>query len=335
MKNANDASKNLLIFFVAALCAALFTVCDFTERTIIVGDSVITFDAYGGEAPAEIRAVRGATRELPPTARGGYEFSGWYTDSTGGERVGAGGDSFVVGGHATFYAHWERVFYDADGDTIINGIVYVFVEAGTFTMGSSAYEAGRYSDEIEHEVTLTKSFWISKHPITNRQFGRPVTNATEDRPAVNVSWQEAMDFAERQGGSLPTEAQWEFAARGGNIGKNSGYMYSGGSALNLLGWYAENSDGLGPYPVGRKLPNQLGIYDMSGNVYEWCYDWYRFNTTREGATDPAGPPSGTARVVRGGSWGSEWDECRVARRQGLDPAMANSETGFRVVFAPF
>jgi formylglycine-generating enzyme required for sulfatase activity len=220
---------------------------------------------------------------------------------------------------------------DDQGDTIINGIVYVFVEAGTFTMGSPADEAERYSDEIQHEVTLTKSFWISKYPITNRQFGRSASIADADLPVVNVSWQEAQIFAENRGGSLPTEAQWEFAARGGNIGKNSGYIYSGGNVLDPLGWYAGNSSGSGPLPVGMKQPNQIRLYDMSGNVYEWCYDWYRFNTTRGDAVDPAGPPSGTVRVVRSCSWESAPDECRVARRQGLDPERANAETGFRIV----
>jgi formylglycine-generating enzyme required for sulfatase activity len=101
--------------------------------------------------------------------------------------------------------------------------------------------------------------------------------------------------------------------------------------LDYTGWYIGNSDGSGPHPVGRKQPNQLRVYDMSGNVYEWCRDWYRFNTTRGDAVDPAGPSSGTVRVVRGGSWGSNEDECRIARRQGLDPARANDETGFRIV----
>ncbi|MCL2100146.1 MAG: formylglycine-generating enzyme family protein, partial [Fibromonadales bacterium] len=143
-----------------------------------------------------------------------------------------------------------------EGDEKINDIVSVClpVENGVFTMGSPFDEEGRYIDEIQREVTLTESFCISKYPITNREFAKVFPNKEfpaghENHPVVNVTWQEAMNFATIKGGTLPTEAQWEYAARGGH--KNSGYnMYSGGNDIDEFAWHKGNSGG-GTHAVGN------------------------------------------------------------------------------------
>ncbi|MCL1947653.1 MAG: SUMF1/EgtB/PvdO family nonheme iron enzyme, partial [Chitinivibrionia bacterium] len=152
---------------------------------------------------------------------------------------------------------------------IINGIECVLVRAGTFMMGSPTSESGRFNDETRHQVTLTQDYYISKYPITNAQYGK---SGNANHPVVNVTWFQANDWAKSKGGRLPTEAQWEFAARGGV--KSKGYIYSGSNNLNDVGWYRNNNSPSGTKPVGQKQPNELGIYDMSGNVWEWCNDWY-------------------------------------------------------------
>ncbi|MCL1948044.1 MAG: formylglycine-generating enzyme family protein, partial [Chitinivibrionia bacterium] len=154
---------------------------------------------------------------------------------------------------------------------IINGIECVLVRAGTFTMGVGAHpDYIWWKGPATQKVTLTQDFWISKYPITNAQFGRSVSGKA-NHPVVNVTWFQANDWAKSKGGRLPTEAEWEFAARGGN--KSQGYIYSGSNNLDAVGWYSNNSGGSAK-PVGQKQPNELGIYDMSGNVWEWCNDWY-------------------------------------------------------------
>ena len=217
----------------------------------------------------------------------------------------------------------------ADGDIkIINGIECVLVKAGTFTMGSPTSEANRENYETQHKVTLTQDYYISKYPITNAQFGK---SGNANHPVVNVTWFQASDWAKSIGGRLPTEAEWEFAARGGN--KNRGSIYSGSNNLDNVGWYNSNSGG-GTKSVGQKQPNELGIYDMSGNIFEWCGDWYSFYPT-EAVTDPVVTRPNYKvddHVFRGGSWGSYAQYCRVANRNGRDPSYYDPYLGFRVVF---
>jgi formylglycine-generating enzyme required for sulfatase activity len=128
---------------------------------------------------------------------------------------------------------------------------------------------------------------------------------------------------------LPTEAEWEFAARGGN--SSNGYTYSGSNTLDAVGWYDDNS-GSKTHPVGGKQPNELGIYDMSGNVWEWCSDWFSssyYSVSPE--TNPQGPSSGSFRVVRGGSWFHVAVGCRSAYRFLDIPDFRSSYYGFRLV----
>lgn len=160
----------------------------------------------------------------------------------------------------------------------------------------------------------------------------------DNHPVIHVSWNDAKAYCQwlsRQttgNYDLPTEAQWEFAAKGG--GSQSGFTYSGGDNLASVGWFEDNSDSK-THVVGQKSPNSLGIYDMSGNVAEWCADWYGFDYYKNSPEkNPTGAATGAGRMCRGGSWYGDAAYCRSADRGTDAPAYRNSDIGFRVVSAP-
>jgi formylglycine-generating enzyme required for sulfatase activity/uncharacterized caspase-like protein len=218
------------------------------------------------------------------------------------------------------------------------GMAFVFVEGGTFDMGDVFGDGFR--DEKVHSVTLS-DYWIGKYPVTFDEYDRYCEEKGKDkpddegwgrgrRPVMKVTWHDAVGFAEwlsKKTGEryrLPTEAEWEFAAR--SRGKKE--KWSGTSKATDLGtyaWYSDNS-GHRTHPVGEKKPNALGLYDMSGNVWEWCWDWYE----RSPKNNPQGSSSGSRRVYRGGSWGSGAGDCRSADRGGLVPGRADYGLGFRL-----
>ncbi|MBQ7178626.1 MAG: SUMF1/EgtB/PvdO family nonheme iron enzyme [Victivallales bacterium] len=236
----------------------------------------------------------------------------------------------------------------------------VKVEKGDFMMGSPSTDNDRDSDETQHRVYITRDFWLGKYEVTQEQYqavmgGNPSFFDCDDRyPVECVSWYQAMEFCyrltdrERAAGllpegyeyTLPTEAQWEYAAHGGN--KSMGYKYSGSDNLDEVGWYVDNSGGFGgktTHPVGEKAPNELGLYDMSGNVREWCRDHCEWksevmsDTYCDDVRDPL-CSSGARCVNRGGDWGLSARLCRVASRCCSDPATCRSSIGFRVALAP-
>jgi hypothetical protein len=216
----------------------------------------------------------------------------------------------------------------------------VLVQGGSFQMGSQNGGA----DELPvHEVILD-DFYIGKYEVTVGQYRKfcektgyempppPTWGWVNDHPMVKVTWADAVAYCEWAGGTLPTEAQWEYAARGGQMSK--GYSYSGSNDPDLVAWYESNSDGQ-THPVGSKQPNELGIYDMSGNVWEWCLDWYspsyyeKFKDTS--ARNPEGPDAGRYKVLRGSAWFFSSLYKPVTYRYRLNPDYSNHMYGFRIV----
>ena len=225
----------------------------------------------------------------------------------------------------------------------VNGASFemVYVEAGTFIMGCTS-EQGSDTSVIEkpaHLVNITKDYYIGKFEVTQALWqtvmgNNPSRFKGDSLPVEQVSWYDAQEFCaelSRMTGhrfSLPTEAEWEYAARGGK--KSTKAKYSGSSGVSNVAWYKDNS-GEQTHPVGRLHPNELGIYDMSGNVYEMCLDWYgRYSSVSQ--TDPKGSGSGDEGVVvRGGSWYGSAYPCRISYRCGIVPDGGDRGIGFRVV----
>jgi formylglycine-generating enzyme required for sulfatase activity len=224
------------------------------------------------------------------------------------------------------------------GDVQVNAIdaqKYVWIEPGAFQMGASPGDADCYEDEKPaHQVTITKGFWMGLTPVTvgayrryARAVGKPmpkVTGADESLPIVSVNWDDAVGYCVWAGVRLPTEAEWEYAARAGSTAERYGN-------LDGIAWYSKNSEG-GTKPVGQKQPNAFGLYDMLGNVWEWTADWYGEKYYQWGETeDPHGPSSGEMRVLRGGSWSGNPRYVRVSFRNWLEPDDRSFGLGFRCV----
>jgi len=208
----------------------------------------------------------------------------------------------------------------------------VFVEGGTYQMGSNSG-----SDEKPIHTVTVSSFYMDKTEVTQAEYrkvmGKNPSNFSgcDDCPVEKVSWHDANAYAKKVGKRLPTEAEWEYAARGGN--KSKGYNSSGSNTISSVGWYDDNSGGK-THPVAQKQPNELGLYDMSGNVWEWCSDWYSDSYYRSSPkNDPQGPNSGPSRVLRGGSWYLNVNSCRVAYRDGYYPDNGLNYLGFRLVLS--
>lgn len=225
-------------------------------------------------------------------------------------------------------------------------IEWISIPACTFTMGSPTSEVDRSTDETQHQVVLS-AFKMSKYEVTFEQYdifvevtGRSKPNdeglGRGKRPVINVSWHDAVAFAEWMGCRLPTEAEWEYAARSGTTTPfNTGNCISSTSQSNFRGDYpySECSKGESRQKtilVGWFTPNAWDLYDMHGNVSEWCSDWYGDYST-SAQTDPKGPFSGSNRVYRGGGWHSKAFECRSAYRNCNAPDYHDNEIGFRLV----
>lgn len=234
---------------------------------------------------------------------------------------------------------WKKAYdsFTAIKTFTVNGVTFnmIGVKKGTFNMGSTTN-----SDEKPvHSVTLTKSYYIGETEVTQELYKavmgtNPSYHTGNQRPVEKVSWNDCQTFITKlneltgQTFRLPTEAEWEFAARGGNESK--GYTYSGSNTIGNVACYSGNYSS-GHNVVKTKAPNELGIYDMSGNVWEWCQDWYSSSYySSSPSTDPTGPTSGSSRVYRGGSWVYNASYCRVAYRNGDSPSCAYDILGFRL-----
>jgi len=221
----------------------------------------------------------------------------------------------------------------------------VLIPAGKFMMGSPATEGGRYSEEgPQHEVTISKPFYMGVFEVTQEQYEQimgqnPSTLKGAKKPVETVSWDEAVEFCKKLSQKtgktvqLPTEAQWEYAGRAGTKTR-----FGFGDKDEDLGDYAwwggfdnNGNSGKQTHPVGQKKPNAWGLYDMHGNVFEWCSDWYGEDYyAKSPMTDPQGPDSGSVRVLRGGSWYSPPQHCRSAFRSRSSPGDRYDDIGFRV-----
>ena len=251
--------------------------------------------------------------------------------------------SFASNEKTTAYGN-EVSFTTSNTNTMINGVEFVNIPSGTFTMGSPSNEVDRSSSEQQHQVTLS-AFKMSKNEITFTQYDAfcDATGRTKpddywgrgNRPVINVSWNDAKAFADWMGCRLPTEAEWEYACRAGtttpfNSGNNlttnqanynGNYPYNG----NQTGVYLGKTQSVGSYPS-----NAWGLNDMHGNVWEWCSDWHDDYGTGS-QTNPTGPSAGSYRVYRGGGWGFNAQYCRSSKRGGYYPSYSINSLGFRLV----
>jgi len=252
---------------------------------------------------------------------------------------------FVITGHQVGHT---------SGKSFTNsiGMMFVQIPAGTFMMGSPLNEPGRDSDETQHRVTLTKPFYVQTTEVTQGQWKTvmgtttitqgclfPVKgqvpnnpsqfkNCGDDCPVERLSWNDCQEFIrklnQREGNGtyrFPTEAEWEYACRSGTAGP----YYD---ELDRSGWYEGNSGG-GTKPVALKAPSAWGLYDMHGNVWEWCLDWYG-NYPAGSVTDPEGPSMGSSHVCRGSSWSDRPRFCRSANRGRNGPSHRGDGLGFRL-----
>ena len=214
----------------------------------------------------------------------------------------------------------------------------VAVQGGTFTMGCTAEQGNDCFDNEKpaHQVTVS-NFYIAKHVVTQTQWKAVMGNNPsyfkgDNLPVEQMSWNDIQDFITKLNNMtgknyrLPTEAEWEFAARGGN--KSKGYKYSGSKTVGNVAWHAINSNSK-THDVGRKSPNELDIFDMSGNVHELCSDWYgEYNSNAQ--NNPTGPSSGSYRVARGGSWRDQARFVRASYRTIITLDSRSSRLGFRL-----
>jgi formylglycine-generating enzyme len=227
----------------------------------------------------------------------------------------------------------------ADLPSTVNsvGMKLIGVPAGEFVMGSPADEKGREEDEAAHRVRISRPFFIATMEVTGAQFASVMGRAKPengDLPMAEVSWADAVTFCKRLSQKegaiyrLPTEAEWEYACRAGSVGR-----FSGSDRLDDLAWFDGNAEG-GPHTGGAKKPNFWGLYDMHGDLAEWCADYYAPTYAAGEVTDPAGPATGKSRVIRGGSFGSFERGCRCASRSSAPESYQLKTVGFRVVLEP-
>jgi len=266
---------------------------------------------------------------------------------------------------ATFYVAIQAVnnvdssgysnikYFTIDTSTYTNslGQTFVLLPAGTFTMGSPSEEYGRDNDETQHQVTFTQPFYMQTTEVTQAQWEAVMGSnpsyfsGCPNCPVETVSWDDVQAYITQMNSrgegtySLPTEAQWEYAARAGSTTAfaNGGITeYSDinkceyDSNLDSIGWYCYNSDDKTTNPVAEKASNAWGLYDMSGNVWEWCQDFYG-KYSSNAVTDPTGPSSGSNRVVRGGDHHNVAWVCRSANRLDYEPSTRRSGIGFRLL----
>jgi formylglycine-generating enzyme required for sulfatase activity len=314
------------------------------------GAKLYVDNVYKGEVPGNSAA------NITGVESGSRKVEAYYADGKKEERT------VSVTANGTGYAYFSYVkpspasqpspAVTTTATTVPSGMV--LVEGGTFTMGDTA--GGGDSDEKPTRTVTVSSFYMNKYEVTQGEYrsvmGTNPSNFKGDNlPVEQVSWYDAVEYCNKRsqkegltpcysgsgdsircdfsanGYRLPTEAEWEYAAKGGKLAK--GYKYAGSNSEGGVAWYSGNS-GSKTQPVGTKASNELGIYDLSGNVWEWCWDWYgSYGSSSQ--TDPRGPSTGSARVGRGGSWLSSADLLRTSDRLNTPDDRYDSLLGFRPV----
>ena len=215
-----------------------------------------------------------------------------------------------------------------------DGLEYVWIPPGTFQMGAvEGDDKAEENEKPQHRVTMSKGFWLGRTPVAVAAYKRfvketraemPEALGKGDHPVVNVSWDKAVAYCQWAGGRLPSEAEWEYAARG----RESGLVYPWGNSIDEKNANYYPSDGTSP--VGSYPANGFGLDDMAGNVWEWCSDWYDTNYYSQSPDkNPQGPSSGTGRVLRGGSWVVTPEDLRASYRRGVRPDLSYVNIGFR------
>ena len=349
---------NKKMIFAAVCCVAvLFTAC---EKEGMISISLVSKDV----------SAAGETFQVQVTSTAAWTATANQTWLTLSPASGTG-DAYVtvtVAANTSTTADVAEVLFAISGVSVkltvnragtgsggggsktytVNGVSFKMlpVAGGTFQMGAQSTdpngqnydaEANSYENPV-HQVTLS-AFTIGETEVTQALWeavmgSNPSSFKGSDLPVETVSWDDCQTFLTKLNQltgktfRLPTEAEWEYAARGGNQSK--GYKYSGSNTIDDVAWYYDNG-GSKTHAVGTKQANELGIYDMSGNVWEWCSDWYdSYGSSSQ--TNPTGAASGSYRVLRGGSWNYNAMFCRVSLRSGYYPDYGNDGRGLRLVF---
>ena len=322
----------------------------FAELAAIQGNLSVNYKPFGSDVYIDGKKVGQSPRVFNGIMVGNHKVEikkdGYGTDSKTVSIL-EGQTASLSGVLTTHTSSSVASGFSSSGNTITipvkDGISIdmVRVEAGTFTMGATAEMKDPFGNEKPtHRVTLTNDYYIGKYEVTQALWkavmgNNPSEYKGDNLPVEKVSWNDCQEFLSKLNRitgktfRLPTEAEWEYAARGGN--KSRGYQFSGSSNLSDVAWYDDNS-GYVTHAVGSKQSNELGIYDMTGNVWEWCQDWYgKYSSSSQ--INPTGANSGSDRVIRGGSWNNTAWFCRSSCRLNYTPGFRNDCLGLRLVLS--
>lgn len=341
--------KISIVVYVCLLCGAI----------IAQNVTNITAEQVGKNIVVSYDLDKTATISVCYSTDGGKTYSSPMKQVTGdvGKNVSAGHKSITwnVLNEVEKLVCSNLVFMVTAGDGknetyTKNGVTFemVYVKGGTFTMGAtSEQESDVGKDEKPSHLVTLSDYSIGKYEVTQELWqavmgNNPSSFQGSKRPVERVSWDDCQIFINRLnslfssqlGGkrfALPTEAQWEYAARGGK--KSLGYKYAGGNNIDAVAWYEDNGS-ISTHEVGMKYPNELGLYDMSGNVYEWCQDWYGSYSSSSQSNPTSLLSNSYARVYRGGSWLNNARDCRILKRCFSVPSESSRYLGFRLVLLP-
>ena len=354
MKHLKQLKTLMTVMILSLLTTVAISCGDEEEDPIIYTVTVMT--AEGGSADASrYEVIAGEEVTLTAEPEEGYKFKCWMQN--GAEVSTANPYTFIVNRNIVYIAKFIKEGEEEEGEegdnsdqpseiktfdilAEIEKDEMVFVQGGSYNMGATEEQGSdAKANEKPSHIVILSDYYISRYEVTQKFWetimgNNPSSVKGDDLPVDNVSWEECNQFIQelnkRTGKqySLPTEAEWEYAARGGD--KRNGTKYSGSNNAEEVAW-SDALDGT-IQSVGTKKYNELGIYDMSGNVSEWCYDWYGAYTDQDQA-NPIGAETGTEKVLRGGNCSDATINCRVTIRTSTTLETAKAKTGFRIVLS--